>query len=192
MSDSETSLDPRATLEVQNVVASSRIDQELDLQSVAMDFHGADYDPEHFPGLIYRVEEPRGTVLLFRSGKIVATGIESSEAVERVLATVFAELGDLGLDVPTEPAITIQNIVADADFGQQLNLNAIAIGLGLDIVEYEPEQFPGLVYRVEDPSVVLLLFGSGKLVVTGATTREEAEHAIDVVESRLDDLGLLA
>jgi transcription initiation factor TFIID TATA-box-binding protein len=74
--------------------------------------------------------------------------------------------------------------VSSADLGETLNLEAIAIGLGLEDVEYEPEQFPGLVYRLDDPRVVILLFGSGKAAVTGGTTSE-------VVESQLVDLNLL-
>ena len=81
--------------------------------------------------------------------------------------------------------------MASADLGRRLNLNAIAIGLGLETVEYEPEQFPGLVYRLDDPPVVVLLFGSGKSVITGGKTREMAENAVDVVEDRLSDLSLL-
>jgi transcription initiation factor TFIID TATA-box-binding protein len=81
--------------------------------------------------------------------------------------------------------------VSSADLGESLNLNAIAIGLGLESVEYEPEQFPGLVYRLDDPDVVALLFGSGKMVITGAKTRDEAETALEQVVSQLSDLDLL-
>lgn len=90
-----------------------------------------------------------------------------------------------------EPEIEIQNIASSADLRHELNLNAIAIGLGLGHTEYEPEQFPGLVYRLDDPSVVGLLFGSGKLVITGEKRIEDAEQALKVIEERLTDLGLL-
>ena len=91
--------------------------------------------------------------------------------------------------------IEIQNVVAST----ASNRNSISergdgppgIGLGLEHVEYEPEQFPGLVYRLDDPPVVVLLFGSGKAVVTGGTTREVVERAVEVVESQLVDLNLL-
>jgi transcription initiation factor TFIID TATA-box-binding protein len=85
----------------------------------------------------------------------------------------------------------VQNIVTSADLGRNLNLNAIAIGLGLENIEYEPEQFPGLVYRLDDPDVVALLFGSGKLVITGGKKPEDAEEAVDKIVSRLEELGLL-
>lgn len=85
----------------------------------------------------------------------------------------------------------MQNIVTSADLGESLNLNAIAIGLGLEDVEYEPEQFPGLVYRVDEPDVVTLLFGSGKVVITGGKEPGEAEQAIKQIRDDLDELGLL-
>jgi transcription initiation factor TFIID TATA-box-binding protein len=184
--------DPKETITIENVVASTGIGQELDLQSVAMDLEGADYDPEQFPGLVYRTEDPKSAALIFRSGKIVCTGAKSTDAVHESLNIVFDELRKLEIPVDDDPEITVQNIVTSADLGESLNLNAIAIGLGLENIEYEPEQFPGLVYRLEEPDVVALLFGSGKLVITGGKTPDDAAEAVDVISARLDELGLLA
>ena len=183
--------DPKTTISIENVVASTGIAQELDLQSVAMDLTGADYDPEQFPGLVYRTQEPKSAALIFRSGKVVCTGAKSTDNVHEALQLVFDELR--ALEIPIDnPEITIQNIVTSADLGEDLNLNAIAIGLGLENIEYEPEQFPGLVYRLDEPDVVALLFGSGKLVITGGKEPADAEMAVDTIVERLAELGLLA
>ena len=184
--------DPKDTINIENVVASTGIGQELDLQSVAMDLEGADYDPEQFPGLVYRTQEPKSAALIFRSGKIVCTGAKSTDDVHESLHIVCGKLRELSIPVDDDPEITVQNIVTSADLGENLNLNAIAIGLGLENIEYEPEQFPGLVYRLDEPSVVALLFGSGKLVITGGKEPDDAREAVDVIVSRLDELGLLA
>jgi len=104
---------------------------------------------------------------------------------------VFDKLKEMGTQIVDKPEIKIQNIVASANLGRVLNLNAIAIGLGLENVEYEPEQFPGLVYRMAIPKVVILLFGSGKLVITGGKKPEDAEAAVEKVVIELDGLGLL-
>jgi len=181
---------PADTIELENVVASSGIDRELDLQRVAADLEGVEYNPDRFPGLLYRTTDPKATSLLFRSGKIVTTGASSIDNVHTAISTAIAELETLGIPVPAEPLITVQNIVASADLGQSLNLNAMAIGLGLEHVEYEPEQFPGLVYRLDEPSVVVLFFGSGKVVVTGGKRPKDAAAAIEAVISRLTELGL--
>jgi transcription initiation factor TFIID TATA-box-binding protein len=181
---------PADTIELENVVASSGIDRELDLQRVAADLEGVEYNPDRFPGLLYRTTDPKATSLLFRSGKIVTTGASSIDNVHTAISTAIGELETLGIPVPAEPLITVQNIVASADLGQSLNLNAMAIGLGLEHVEYEPEQFPGLVYRLDEPSVVVLFFGSGKVVVTGGKRPKDAAAAIEAVISRLTELGL--
>ncbi|GAB7014323.1 TATA-box-binding protein [Halolamina salina] len=183
--------DPKETITIENVVASTGIGQELDLQSVAMDLEGADYDPEQFPGLVYRTQDPKSAALIFRSGKIVCTGAKSTDDVHESLHIVFDKLRELSIPIEDDPEITVQNIVTSADLGESLNLNAIAIGLGLESIEYEPEQFPGLVYRLEEPDVVALLFGSGKLVITGGKEPADAAEAVDVITERLDELGLL-
>jgi transcription initiation factor TFIID TATA-box-binding protein len=101
------------------------------------------------------------------------------------------KLNDIGIKTIENPEITVQNIVASADLQAVLNLNAIAIGLGLENIEYEPEQFPGLVYRIDDPKVVVLIFSSGKLVVTGGKSPDNCEQGVEVVRQQLDSMGLL-
>ncbi|QLH82413.1 TATA-box-binding protein [Halosimplex pelagicum] len=179
------------SIQIENVVASMGIGQELDLETLADDLRVTQYDPEHFPGLIYRMQDPKAAALIFRSGKIVCTGAKSIADVAAALEQVFDELRELGVQIADSPDVEIQNIVSSADLGHQLNLNAIAIGLGLEHIEYEPEQFPGLVYRLDDPSVVALLFGSGKLVITGGEQTDDAEQALNVIEERLTELELL-
>lgn len=182
---------PKETLEIENVVASTGIEQELDLDQLADDLEGTDYNPDNFPGLIYRNQRPKAAILIFRSGKMVCTGAASVDNAHRALHVVFDELRSLGIDVSNDPEIVIQNMVASGEISGRLNLIAIAIGLGLEDVEYEPEQFPGLVYRLDDANAVVLLFGSGKLVITGCRSFEDAEQAIETIHARLQDLELL-
>jgi len=182
---------PSETIHIENVVASSDIGQELALDQLAIDLDGAEYNPEDFPGVVYRLQEPKSATLIFRSGKVVCTGAKSVDDVHDALEIVFDDLRELDIDVDSKPPIEVQNIVSSASLDQSLNLNAIAIGLGLEQIEYEPEQFPGLVYRLDDPDVVVLLFGSGKLVITGGTETDEAQQALMHVQDRLSELGLL-
>ena len=164
---------------------------ELDLPAIAISLEGAEYEPERFPGLIYRLKEPKTATLLFRSGKVVCTGAKSVEQVKVAIDKVINQLEKIGIHIKTEPKIEVQNIVASSDLGQSINLNAIAITLGLERVEYEPEQFPGLVYRLDLPKVVLLLFGSGKLVCTGARKPQDVEDAVDKITVELRAAGQL-
>ncbi|MFA5314058.1 MAG: TATA-box-binding protein [Methanomassiliicoccales archaeon] len=180
-----------AKIKIENVVASTSLGEELDLQSIALALDGAEYEPEQFPGLIYRLKDPKTATLLFRSGKVVCTGAKSLEHVKIAINKVAKQIEKTGIKVKSNPEVTVQNIVASSDLGQEINLNAIAISLGLERVEYEPEQFPGLVYRIDVPKVVVLLFGSGKLVCTGARVPQDVEAAVNKITEELKAAGLL-
>ncbi|HSA35524.1 MAG TPA: TATA-box-binding protein, partial [Methanomassiliicoccales archaeon] len=170
---------------IQNVVASANLGTELDLTELALNLNGAEYEPETFPGLIFRLKEPKTATLLFRSGKLVCTGATNLEDVKKAVKTVVASIRKAGVKVEAVPPVTVQNIVASADLGQPVNLSSVVITLGLDRVEYEPEVFPGLVYRLTEPKVVILLFGSGKLVCTGAKVPEDVEAAVTKIKNEL-------
>ncbi|MEW5937012.1 MAG: TATA-box-binding protein [Candidatus Thermoplasmatota archaeon] len=176
---------------IENIVASTVLADRLDLTQVALALEGAEYEPEQFPGLVYRIKEQRTAMLLFRSGKANCTGAKTIENVKSTIQTVSKKLERAGLPVIKKPKITVQNIVAVYDLKTELNLNAIAITLGLERVEYEPEQFPGLVYRVEKPKVVMLLFGSGKVVCTGAKSVEDIEKGVNTLKKELKTANLL-
>ncbi|MEE9591991.1 MAG: TATA-box-binding protein [Thermoplasmata archaeon] len=180
-----------AKIKIENVVASTSLGGELDLQAIALALGGAEYEPEQFPGLIYRLKNPKTATLLFRSGKVVCTGAKSLADVGTAIRTVAGQIKDSGIDINTDPDIEVQNIVASSDLEQEINLNAIAISLGLERVEYEPEQFPGLVYRLDEPKVVVLLFGSGKLVCTGARQPSDVKRAVERITEELQAAGLL-
>ncbi|AGI48006.1 TATA binding protein of transcription factor TFIID [Thermoplasmatales archaeon BRNA1] len=179
-------------MKIENVVASTSLGQELDLNKIEDSLEGAEYNPQQFPGLVYRLKEPKTATLLFRSGKIVCTGGKSYDEVKAAITKVAKDLEQADIKITIEPKIEVQNIVASSDLGQEINLNTVAITLGLEKVEYEPEQFPGLVYRLDDPKVVVLLFGSGKMVCTGAKVPEDVVRAVDKIAAELRDAGLMA
>lgn len=152
---------------------------------------GAEYEPEQFPGLIYRLKDPKAAALLFSSGKVVCTGTKSLEQVKVAIKKVTSQIEKAGIHIKSEPKIEVQNIVATFDLEQKINLSSIAISLGLEKVEYEPEQFPGLVFRMDTPKVVLLLFGSGKVVCTGARKPQDVEDAVNKIIIELRAAGQL-
>ncbi len=181
----------KPVIKIENVVASTSLGEDLDLPKIALSLENAEYEPEQFPGLIYRIKDPKTATLLFRSGKVVCTGGKSLEEVQRAIAHLKQKVEEAGFPIPNEPEIHVQNIVASSDLGTPINLNAIAMSFGLENVEYEPEQFPGLVYRMYNPKVVLLLFGSGKLVCTGAKKPEDVQKAVDRISEELRKIGQL-
>ena len=178
-------------IKVQNIVASTVFAEKLDLDVIAQSIKEAEYEPEQFPGLIYRLKEPKTATLLFTSGKANCTGAKNIEDVRKTIDIIAEKLRELGMSIHKNFEIVVQNMVAVADLGSDLNLNEVAMGLGLENIEYEPEQFPGLVYRLNDPKVALLLFGSGKIVCAGARKTEDVSSAVDKVSKELTSLGLL-
>jgi len=178
---------------VENIVASTSFADKLDLDVIAQSLEDAEYEPEQFPGLVYRLSEPKTATLLFRSGKANCTGAKNVEDVKTTVEIIADKLRKLGVEVykNSELKIVIQNIVAISDLETELNLNEVAMGLGLENVEYEPEQFPGLVYRISDPKVAMLLFGSGKIVCTGARQTEDVSKAVEKLSAELSSLDLI-
>lgn len=176
---------------IQNIVASAALGRELDLTHLATSMEGAEYDPTVFPGLVYRVKDPKAASLLFRSGKLVCTGAKNRQQVIKAVELVVDAIRATGVTVDDYPEVTVQNIVASADLGSPVNLSSTVISLGLERVEYEPEVFPGLVYRLDEPKVVMLLFGSGRLVCTGAKKPDDVERAIEHIEAELRASDLL-
>ena len=210
-------------LTVVNVVASTRVAEELDLPDIAIQLN-CEYEPEQFPGVVYRVVDPKLAILMFRSGRAVCTGGKNEENIQEGITRMIGDLRAAGIDTweVEDVKIEVQNMVAtyalhypedydgtarmddintrviDLDGGEirpatdeeveaedprirgikegeplatmprKLNLNNLTFHLPFDKVEYEPEQFPGLIYRLDFPRVVCLIFGSGKMVITGA------------------------
>jgi len=176
---------------VQNIVASANLQRKVDLEEASDLLDNVMYEPEQFPGLVYRLDHPKTATLLFRSGKANCTGAKNVEDVRKTVDLIADKLKKLGVDVYKDLKIVIQNIVAISDLGTELNLNEVAMGLGLENVEYEPEQFPGLVYRIREPKVAMLLFGSGKIVCTGARQTEDVSLAVDKLSAELSSLDLI-
>ena len=178
-------------IKVQNIVASTTFADKLDLDVITQSLENAEYEPEQFPGLVYRLDDPKTATLLFRSGKANCTGAKNVEDVLKTVSIITEKLEKIGIKVYKKPEIVIQNIVATSDLGGELNLSEVAMALGLENVEYEPEQFPGLVYRIKEPKVAMLLFGSGKIVCAGARKIEDVSLAVEKLSKELSSLGLL-
>ncbi len=178
-------------LKVENIVASISFAEKIDLDMMAKSVEGAEYEPEQFPGLIYRLSTPKTAMLLFRSGKGNCTGAKNLEDIQKTVDIIADILRKLGVDVYKDLKIVVQNIVAVGDLGGELNLTEVAMALGMENIEYEPEQFPGMVYRVKEPKVVILIFTTGKIVCTGGRNIEDVSKAVEKLSEELNSLGLI-
>ena len=150
-------------IEIVNVVASATIEQPLDLDDITEKFPSVEYDPEQFPGVIFRLQNPKTTTLLFRSGNMVYTGGKSKEMAVKAVNTVVQKLRKGKIKIKNKPIVTIQNIVSSINLGGKVNLEQAVRVLPRSM--YEPEQFPGVIHRMIDPKTVILIFASGKIVL---------------------------
>ena len=186
---SKNLIDEELAISVENVVASVTLDQKIDLLDIMKVFRNVEYRPKQFPGLVFRIKRPKTAILIFASGKMVCTGAKSEKMAIRAVQKVVRELVNKEIIIQEKPKIVIQNIVASANLHGKIDLETAADIM--DNVMYEPEQFPGLIYRMQTPKVVMLLFSSGKLVCTGAKHEDMVMEAVEKLHVLLKDYELL-
>ena len=180
---------PNPTYRIENIVATVNLGIDLDLDKLAERLPAAEYNPEQFPGLILRLQRPKISALIFRTGKMVCTGAKSENELKRAVKELVRLLNEHGADVPLTPEIQVQNIVASGNLHAEVDIEKSA--LMLENSMYEPEQFPGLIYRMDEPKVVLLIFSSGKIVCTGAKKEQQVRDAVFKIHDILKDIGAL-
>jgi len=176
-------------LKIQNIVATTSLGKEVPLTKLAKTLPNTEYNPEQFPGLVLRISKPKSAVLVFSSGNLVCTGTKSIAQVKEVITEVIKQLKKINVRVSIKPKITVQNIVASGSIDMKLNLNFLA--LELENTEYEPEQFPGLVYKLVDPTATFLLFSNGKLVCTGTKNRAQLEDSMKQLQKKMKEIAKL-
>jgi len=164
-------------IRIVNIVVSTSFEKAIPLEKMAATLSNTEYNPEQFPGLVIRIKEPKTSALIFSSGKIVCTGARTMEEVDESIKQIIKSLEKINVKITVKPEITIQNIVASGEISIILNLNELA--MILENTEYEPEQFPGLVYKLRDCQATFLLFSNGKIVCTGTKSKDDIDVAVD-------------
>ncbi len=176
------------SLKIENIVASGVIAESIDLVELSEKVTGCELNKKRFPGAVYRIQDPKIAALIFSTGKIVMTGIRNDKALADGLAIVIKSLKEAGIEPLKEPKIKITNMVCSYNLGRYINLNKIVLTLSVENIEYEPEQFPGLVYRIKDPKIVVLIFSSGKIILTGGKNLEDVRKGLDILEQKLESV----
>jgi len=156
-----------ATFKVQNSVISVNFDHQIPLDEIRKHYRDIEYNSQKFPGICIRLTPPtpKSTVLLFHNGKAIITGLKNTKDIPKVIAKIVYKLNRIGIHVTSKPKYELANIVASIDFKCRINLDIASLVLDSSI--YEPEIFPGLIYRVYSPKAVFLIFSSGKVILTG-------------------------
>jgi transcription initiation factor TFIID TATA-box-binding protein len=174
-------------IEIVNIVVSGQVDQDkIPLEKMAATLPNTEYNPEQFPGLVLRIREPKTSALIFNSGKIVCTGAKNMEKVEQAMGKIVEALKKIGVNIKSKPQYKVQNMVASGSIGMDINLNTLAIKL--ENTEYEPEQFPGLVYKLKGTNATFLLFTNGQIVCTGTKSKEEVDDSVQKLIKKLKEI----
>ena len=176
-------------IDIVNVVASATIQQGLDLHKIQKKFPHTEYAPEQFPGLVFRLKNPRTAILIFRTGKFVCTGGKSEETAKKAVKLVVQQLRKKGIKIKKDAVVTVQNIVASINLGGKIHLEETARTLPRSM--YEPEQFPGVIHRMVHPKTVLLIFTTGKLVCVGAKTENDVHLSVNNLHLELEKKKLM-
>ncbi len=178
-----------ATYKIENVVATVtlKITEKIDLNIIARKYADVEYNPERFPGLVMRILKPKATILVFSTGKMVVTGMRRADEAEAVVEKVIKRIRKAKIEV-SDPEIVIQNIVASGDLHTNIDLNLAAVVM--EYAMYEPEVFPGLIYRMQEPKTVFLIFSTGRIVCTGGKTKEIVKNAVKKLSIQVREYGI--
>lgn len=186
---SEESEFEKPEIKIQNVVSSADIRQTLDLNEIARKIKESRYEPEKFPGLVLKLKDPKAALLVFNSGKFVCTGTKSIEESALAVRKAIELMKKHGIKIEGKPLIKAENIVASAKLFLRIDIETLAFEMPNTL--YEPEQFPGLIYRMASPKVVFLVFASGSLVCTGAKREADVRRAVYLLREVLVERGYI-
>jgi transcription initiation factor TFIID TATA-box-binding protein len=178
-------------IKIENIVAFAQVSDLLDIKLLNEKIPNSSYNPNEFEGISIKYENPKAATLILSTGKVVCTGAKTVEDVEKTIKKTIKKIKEVGFDIKKGYKIQIENLIASTDFKKEMHLSSIASGLIMQNMEYHPEEFPGLIYRMDDQCTELILFSSGKLVCTGAKSLEDATSAIKMMEEKLSSIGVL-
>ena len=174
-----------------NIVASGKLGVELDLNALYedLDVEEVQYEPEQFPGLQIRFVEDGPIIILFSSGSYTVVGAKTHDQVQNLYNRLNEVLQELGLDYdPNESSPEIKNLICKGNLGREIDLDALVLALGLENVEYEPEQSPFVYYWPEDTDCLITIPTNGQCIITGITTLGEAEEVFRAFVVRIEQL----
>jgi transcription initiation factor TFIID TATA-box-binding protein len=187
-------------ISIENIVGSGELEPELDLAAVAEDLRKqkeikeVKHSREGGNRLLIYFKNSDALSILSPNSTYIFNGVNSFEKMKEAEQKLLGSLAKLGIissppsEKEIEKPLEIQNLVCTGDLNRELNLEALSIGFGLESVEYEPEQFPGLIYKPKDSGSTVLLFASGKAVVTGVADKKTAQEAFDSIKSKVTEL----
>jgi transcription initiation factor TFIID TATA-box-binding protein len=174
-------------IEIVNVVGSGALERELDLQALAadLDLPEAEYNDD-MNALLLRFTQDGPLIILYSSGNYIVRGGSERENLDQANSQFLSTLDKLGISYEN-PVFGVRNLVCVCDTGIEIDLNHLMIDIGLEKAEFEPEQFPGLVFHPANYDCVALIFSSGKIVITGLREESQIEELYTNLRTQMAD-----
>jgi len=172
-----------------STMGSGKLGRKIDLEVLINDLsksysRGFEADFQN-PSIATLRFEPGGpAITVYRTGSFQIRGTENPDRLFKVKSDFVDKLHQVGFET-SNVSFEHQNTVFMENLNEEVNLETLAITLGLENVEYEPEQFPGLIFRPSELGTVVLVFASGKMIISGTTNEEAAIHSVEEVQTEL-------
>ncbi len=178
-------------IKIENIVAYAQLADCFDIDNLAEILPDFEYKPEEFNGLTWKPGNIKAAIIILPNGKVICTGAKRIEEVECSINAAIDKMTSAKINVNSKPKIEIQNIIASIDIEKELHLSSISKGLIMENVNYKPEEFPGLLYKIDHLGAVVIVFSSGKIVCTGTKTIDNASKAIELMKEKLSSIEAL-
>ena len=176
-------------IQIENIIAYAQISKLFDIKLLSEKIADSIYNPSEFDGLSIKYDNEKIAVIVLGTGKVVCTGAkEITDAIDKI-KKVTSQIKKIGFKIKKDYKVKIENIIVSTDLKKELNLASLATKLFPQEVDYQPEVFPGLVYKMDDLQTILIIFNSGKIVCTGAKSIDDATNSIKKMEEKLSSIG---
>jgi len=169
-------MEQKIKFKIENVFAKFSLGISLDIEALLKDFPNAIYDPWLSPSVDITDKKNGITFRIFSTGQVICLGGKSAEQVKSCIRNFLKNLRKKGYGTSSDVDVEISNYVASGSVGKRLRLWKAAYFL--EGAEYDPKQFPGLIYKMRKPKVSFTIFENGNTILTGAKNKKEIEKAL--------------
>jgi transcription initiation factor TFIID TATA-box-binding protein len=169
-------------MEIISTMGSGSIGREIDLETLVseLEHHLGEVIDANFHGpamVTVRLEDGGPAYTIYRTGTFQIRGAETEDLLSESLRRFKQVFNEINIDTSDIEFEQVTSVFME-DLDREVDLEKLAIELGLEYTEYEPEQFPGLIYRPSKYEVTLLIFATGKIIIGGTVNRQQAIHAV--------------
>ena len=178
-------------LKIENIIFSANFAEKIDTQYLSKKFDNSKYNIDKFSGLILELDNPKCALFILPNGQLFCTGLKNMDDIEIVVNMIINDIDQYNLRIFDDIHIEILDITASFGLSKNLNLNDIKEKLEFENIEFNKDDFPGLIFDIINPKINVIIFKSGKIVFTGAKEIEDIKKALGMLKDNLLNIGIL-